>query len=99
MQARLERLEDRASKRRQIARDVMVDTNIKSITAPDLTISLRPGVPGLVVMDETMIPATYWLPREPRLDRQSLSADLKRGTSIPGACLRNSQPILSVRVK
>ncbi len=99
MQARLQRLEDRASKRRQIARDVMVETTIKTITAPDFTISLRPGVPGVLVTDETAIPASYWVPREPRLDRQALNADLKRDIAIPGACLKNPEPVLSVRVK
>jgi hypothetical protein len=99
MQGRLERLEDRASKRRQIARDVMVETELKSITAPDLTISLRLGSPALVVIDEAAIPPTYWVPREPRLDRQGLNADLKRDIQVPGVALKNPEPVLSVRVK
>lgn len=99
MQERLGRLEDRASKRRQIARDVMAETGIKTITAPDFTISLRPGTPGLVVIDEALIPQNYWVPREPRLDRQALNADLKRDIEIPGAALKNPEPVLSVRVK
>ena len=99
MQGRLGRLEDRASKRRQIARDVMVEAQIKTITAPDLTISVRPGSPSLVVTDEAAIPANYWVAREPRLDRQTLNADLKRDLIIPGACLKNPEPVLSVRVK
>src|SRR5262245_10470959 len=47
MQGRLERLQDSAVKRRQIARDVMVELDLTRITAPDFTISIRPGLPAL----------------------------------------------------
>src|SRR6476469_5703641 len=72
MRDRLERLQDRASKRRQIAKDVMVDLDLKKITAPDFTVSIRAGMPSLLVIDEAAIPKIYWEPREPRLNRQEL---------------------------
>ena len=42
MQDRLARLQDRAAKRRQIAKDAMVELDLKKITAPDFTASIRP---------------------------------------------------------
>src|SRR6202165_4832856 len=55
MQGRLDRLQDRASKRRQIAKDVMVELDLKKITAPDFTVSIRPGTPALMVINEAAV--------------------------------------------
>jgi hypothetical protein len=99
MQGRLERLEDRSSKRRQIARDVMEEIDLKKIVAPDFTVSIRPGSPALVVLDESAIPGAFFEPRQPRLNRQALLAELKGGAEIAGAQLSNPSPVLSVRTK
>ena len=99
MQNRLERLQDRASKRRQIAKDVMVELDLKKITAPDFTVSVRPGTPSLLVLDEAVVPSIYWQPSEPRLNRQKLSNELKTGAEVTGATLSNPEPILSVRTR
>ena len=98
MQGRLSRLQDRASKRRNIAKDVMADLGIKKLNAPDFTASIREGTPSLVVIDEDEVPKTYWEPGEPRLRRQLLTGDLKRGEDVPGAALSNPEMVLSVRV-
>ena len=58
MQDRLDRLQDCAAKRRQIAKDVMVELDIKKITTPDFTVSVRPGMPSLLVLDEAAVPAS-----------------------------------------
>lgn len=99
MQERLARLEERAGKRRQIARDAMLETAVKKITAPDFTVSLRPGTPSLVVVDEAAIPDEFWEPQSPRLKRQELVVELKQGSAVPGAQLSNPEPVLSVRSK
>ncbi len=99
MQDRLVRFEERAANRRHIARDVMLEAEIKRITAPDFTVSLRPGTPSLVVVDEALIPAAYWLSQAPRFNRQDLVVELKQGGAIPGAQLSNPEPVLSVRSK
>jgi hypothetical protein len=99
MEERLSRLQDRASKRRQIVKEVMVELDIKKITAPDFTISIRPGMPALLVLDEAVVPNIYWQPSAPRLDRQGLLSELKGGAEIDGVALSDPEPILSVRTR
>jgi hypothetical protein len=99
MEERLGRLQDRATKRRQIAKDVMVELDLKKLRAPDFTASVRPGTPALMVIDEAAVPSIYWEPRDPRLNRQGLLTDLKQGTEITGVALSNPEPVLSVRTK
>ena len=96
MQERLDRLQDRASKRRQIAKDVMVELDLKKITAPDFSVSIRPGLPSLMVIDEAAVPSIYWQPSAPRLKRQELLSELKDGAEIDGVALSNPEPVLSV---
>ncbi len=99
MQGRLTGLQDRAAKRRQIAKDVMVELDLKKLVAPDFTASLRPGMPALLVIDEAAVPSVYWEPQDPRLNRQGLLADLKQGAEITGVALSNPEPVLSVRTR
>jgi hypothetical protein len=99
LEGRFERLQGRASKRREIVRDAMIESSVRKVTAPDFTISLRPGSPALVIVDEAVIPQAFWEPRDPRLDRRSLIDELKHGRVVPGAELSKPQPILQVRTK
>ena len=99
MQDRLARLQNCAAKRRQIVKDVMIELDIKKITAPDFTVSIRPGMPSLLVLDETAVPSIYWQEATPRLDRQGLLNELKEGADIKGVTLSNPEPVLSVRTK
>src|SRR5262249_56235090 len=65
MQARRDRLQDRAAQRRQIANDAMVELDLKKLSAPDFTASIRPRTPALMVTDYAAVPAIYPAPRQP----------------------------------
>jgi hypothetical protein len=99
MRQRLTRLEQRGVNKRMLALEAMNEVGLKKLEQPDFTASTRLGSPHLVVTSERTIPAGYWVPQPPKLDRQSLAADLKRGKEIPGACLGNPIPFLVVRTK
>ncbi len=97
MEDRLARLQDRASKRRQIAKDMMVELDLKKLVAPDFTASIRPGMPALMVIDEAAVPSIYWEPREPRLNRQGLASDLKQGAYLAAVKSPNGALLIDVR--
>lgn len=99
MRERLARLEACATKKRQLALDALVEVDIKKLTQPDFTVSVRAGTPALSVIAEDEIPEDFWVPQPPKLDRQAILAALKSGKSIAGASLNNSQPTLAVRTK
>ena len=99
MKERLSRLEVRASKKRELALHAMSEAGLGRLEQPDFTASTRAGSPGLIVVSEQVIPEAYWLPQPPKLDRQGILGELKRGAAIPGAELSNPKPVLMVRTK
>lgn len=98
LQGRLERMNERNVERRRIVRDAMAEADIKKVTAPDFTLSIRAGSPSVVVVEERLVPEAYWEPRQPRLNKAVVLADLKQGVEVPGALLSNPEPVLTVRV-
>jgi len=72
---------------------------LSKLQQSDFTASTRPGSPSLLVTAEGEVPSPYWVPQAPKLDRQALLGQLKRGTEIPGVQLNNPKPVLVVRTK
>ena len=99
MKERLSRLELRANKKRQLVLEAMTEAGLAKLEQPDFTASARAGSPALVVIAENKIPDPYWLPQPPKLDRQAILVELKRGIDVPGAQMSNPKPLLSVRTK
>src|ERR1039458_4736618 len=99
MQGRLDRLQDRAAKRRQITKDVMVELDLKKLNAPDFTASIREGMPSLIVLNEDAVPSIYWQANDPHNKRQELAYELKQGAEIAGVALSDPEPELSVRTR
>ncbi len=99
MKARLERLEARARRKRQLVLEAMTQAELKRLEEADFTASLRQGAPALEVVAEDRIPVAYWKPQPAKLDRQGLLAALKNGVDIDGVALATPSVQLSVRTK
>ena len=97
MLERLSRFEARAEKKRQLVMSAMERADLKKLTEPDFTLSLRRTQAPLVIVDEQAIPEGFWVPQPARLDRQGLIRALKAGREITGAILGNSAMTLALR--
>jgi hypothetical protein len=97
MRCRLERLEGRAEQKRVLVTTAMQEAGLKQLVAPEFTASLRSNPGKLIVFDESLIPAEFWVVQPPRLDRQQLFAAVRTGHQIPGAVLANPEPSLTIR--
>ncbi len=99
MQERCGRFEDRARKKRELVCTVMEEAELKKLTEPDFTVSLRPARAPLMIVDEAAIPGDYWKPQPAKLDRMGLISALSNGRDIAGAVLGNPPMTISVRTK
>lgn len=99
MQERLHRIEARAEKKRAIITSVMERADMKKLSEPDFTATLRSVPPGLLVQDEREIPQSFWKPQAPKLDRRAVIAALSAGQAVPGASLGNGSMTLAVRTR
>ncbi len=99
MQERCSRFEERARKKRELVCTVMEEADLKKLTEPDFTVSLRPARAPLMIIDEAAIPGDYWKPQPATLDRMGLISALSNGRDIPGAVLGNPPMTISVRTK
>ena len=99
MKGRLERLQARAARKRDLAHEAMTQAGIHKFTAPDFSAALRQGSPSLEIAPDAEIPAAYWRPQDPKLDKLMLLAAVKNGLMIAGVTLAAPRTQLSVRSK
>lgn len=96
--ARKHRLEDRAERRREAALRLMQRMEVRKITAPEATISVRAVPPKLDVYDEGALPETAWDYKTVRqLNKVRVKASLEAGEAVPGARLTNGGECINVR--
>lgn len=97
LSARKERVKNRISFYRSAIEQAMLIGEIPALELPDATISVRRVAPGLEIIEESKIPANYWKPQDPKLDRKAVSDALKSGLQVPGCILDNGGVTLAIR--
>jgi len=97
LESREARLCARVERCREAILQAMTIGEIKTMTLPDATITVRAVSPGVEIIDEAAIPAEFWKPRDPVLDKTRVRDALKGGIAVPGAAMGNGGITLSIR--
>jgi ABC-type proline/glycine betaine transport system substrate-binding protein len=98
--------DEMASRRKSIERKMewmktyllqnMERTGITKIESPYFVIALRDNPESLIVETDADIPAEYWKPQQPTLDKAGLKKDIQLGLIVPGCRLERKK---SIRIK
>ncbi|MDE2469828.1 MAG: siphovirus Gp157 family protein [Bradyrhizobium sp.] len=98
MHARRDRFKHRVETWRGAALGMMEALGLTKIVDPEFTASIGAPRVGLIITDETAIPASMTRTTTSP-DRAAIKAALLAGETVPGAELANGVPVLTIRSK
>ena len=100
IKAELDRLKDRKTrieanvKRMKSAlQGAMTATGKTKFKTALFSFSVQKNPPSAVLDDEKMLPAWYFIPQDPRIDKASILKDLKDGKEVQGAHLEQGESL------
>ena len=96
-QARKAKFEGRADRLRGLIEQAMVIAEIPSIRRPMATLSVKATKPAPIINDEAAIPARFWKPQPPKLDKTAINQAVKDGETIEGVSMNNGGTSLQIR--
>ncbi len=92
------RFERREESIRELIFNLLQWGMLRKVELPEATLSIRAGVPKVIVTDESKIPKAFQrVKTEP--DKIKIKAALEEGKDIPGVELSNAQETLTIRIK
>lgn len=95
--ARKDRIKKRIDMKRAVLANALNMIGKKKHETPLGTISISQKPVIAIVTDEAEIPARFWKPQPPTLDKAALNAAIKANETIPGATESNGGITISIR--
>ena len=99
LQDRKKRFETRSKKARELIGRLMEAGNLKKYEGDFATVSIKAKAPEPIILDESKIPAEYFVEQDPKLNRMLLRTAAKGGQDIPGVTLDNGGTTVTIRGK
>jgi predicted nuclease with TOPRIM domain len=71
----------------------MVNVGMKRIKTELFSFNIQKNAPSVDVLNEKDIPAKYFIPQDPQLDKKTILQDLKEGLEIPGVKKKQNESL------
>ena len=97
LSARKARIEKRVALMRAMLTNALEIVGERKFEQPLATLTLKAVAPKLVVTDEALIPAKYFVTSEPSLNKKAVADDIKSNITVPGAELDNGGATVQIR--
>lgn len=94
---RKDRIEQRIGIMRTAICVAMQEAEIPTKDLGFCTVTRKPLPQSAQITDEAQIPADYWKPQDPKLDKRAVLAALKAKVEIPGAALSNGGEAIQMK--
>lgn len=99
--AKLDQRKKAAERRQDSLRTIIAQAmeigGITTLPLTEATLSLAPVPPRAIVTDEAAVPAKFWKPSDPTLDRKALTDAVRAGEEVPGVTKSNGLTTLKIR--
>lgn len=95
--SRRDKFKARADRVRGLIEQAMVIADIPSIRRPMATLTVKATKPAPIISDEAAIPAKFWKPQPPKLDKTAINQAVKDGEAISGVTMTNGGTSLQIR--
>lgn len=97
IKSRIDRIDARRETRRALIGSALTIAELKKLETPVGTVTVKAVAPKVVIIEEADIPASYFKPQPPKLDKKALGDALNAGTEVPGASLSNGSTTIQIR--
>lgn len=96
-QERKSKFQARADRLRGLIEQAMVIAELPTVRHPLATLTVKETKPSPIIADEAAIPARFWKPQPPKLDKTAINQAVKDGEAIPGVSMTNGGTSLQIR--
>lgn len=66
---------------------------IEKVKRPTITVAIQANPPSVDIIDETLIPADFFIHQPAKLDKKAILERLKNGEAIPGVTLKQTKGV------